>query len=377
MIPNAFAAVGNERTITVQNVPGSSVPGCEKFDGCFIPNRPSIRPGDTVVWTNPDTTAHTTTSGSAADGPDGVFDSSLMMAGQTFSYQFTKSGLYNYYCMVHPWMEGIIIVKEGPDWTPPSSSPSVPASKIYSNIILDPLPTTFKAKGSDSRADVTFSGELESADKKFFLSGATITLKFTGFTVDEKKYYEITTDNKGKFNKVITLPLGKNCRVQAVFDGGESTSGNIWTSSKSQTEYFDVRPGAFQPQTTAPTEDSSPAGGVALLVIIMIVVIVAIAIKKRKKKIPVTIPPPSGRGTAGTATITKASKPRKTPRAGRAPLLMGKIRQAKRAVGRQSPKSKSKMVTMHYLRCKVCLNEELENEADGQQYCTKCKWRKI
>jgi len=55
MIPNAFAAVGNERTITVQNAPGSSVPGCEKFDGCFIPNRPSIRPGDTVVWTNPDT----------------------------------------------------------------------------------------------------------------------------------------------------------------------------------------------------------------------------------------------------------------------------------------------------------------------------------
>ena len=92
---------------------------------------------------------------------------------------------------------------------------------------------------------------------------------------------------------------------------------------------------------------------------------------------PVTIPPSSGGGTAGTATILKAPKPRKTPRAGKAPLLMGKIRQAKRAVGRQSQKAKSKMDTMHYLRCKVCLSEELENEADGQQYCTKCKWRKI
>ena len=248
MIPNAFAAVGNERTITVQNAPGSSVPGCEKFDGCFIPNRPSIRPGDTVVWTNPDTTAHTATSGSAADGPDGVFDSSLMMAGQTFSHQFTKSGLYNYYCMVHPWMEGIIIVKEGPDWTPPSPPSSVPTSKTSSNLILDPLPTTFNAKGSDSRAKITFSGKLESADKEFYITSAPITLKFTGFMLDGKNHYEITTDNKGKFNKVITLPPGKDYRVQAVFDGGQSTSGKNWAPSKSQTEYFIVT------STTSPSQ---------------------------------------------------------------------------------------------------------------------------
>ena len=252
MIPNAFAAVGNERTITVQNAPGSSVPGCEKFDGCFIPNRPSIRPGDTVVWTNPDTTAHTATSGSAADGPDGVFDSSLMMAGQTFSYQFTKSGLYNYYCMVHPWREGIIIVKEGPDWTPPSN----PTSKTPSKLILDPLPN-IKAKGS-----VTFSGQLVTAPSlaqpsASIIPDATITLKFTGFTVNGLDHYTTTTNSFGKFNEIFTMPnvtTKKDYAIQAFYNGSLK-----FESSQSQIEHFTVIP------TTSSQPSTSSLGGPTFL----------------------------------------------------------------------------------------------------------------
>ena len=41
------------------------------------------------------------------------------------------------------------------------------------------------------------------------------------------------------------------------------------------------------------------------------------------------------------------------------------------------PKAKKKKEVMYYLRCKQChLEEFLENEADGQQHCTKCGWRK-
>ena len=120
-----------------------------------------------------------------------------------------------------------------------ASSISSP-SKTPTNLILDPLPTTFKAKGSDSRADVTFSGELETADKKFYITGSLITLKFTGFTYEEKYNYEVTTDDDGKFNEVFTLPPGKGYGVQAVFEGGESPSGKIWAPTKSQTEFFTV-----------------------------------------------------------------------------------------------------------------------------------------
>ena len=113
------------------------------------------------------------------------------------------------------------------------------------------------------------------------------------------------------------------------------------------------------------------------MVIIAVIVGVVVRKIKRKKKIPVTIPPPSGRRTAGTATMTKSPYSKPKPRAGKAPLLMGKIRQAKRAVGKQSPKVKKKKDVMYYLRCKQChLEEFLENEADGQQYCTKCGWKK-
>ena len=108
--PDAFAA-HHEATIT--NAPGSSVPGCEETaDGCFIPSPVTIDIGATVTWENNDTAAHTSTAGSAVDGPSGVFDSSLIMAGSSFSHTFDSAGTYDYFCMVHPWMSGTVIVED-------------------------------------------------------------------------------------------------------------------------------------------------------------------------------------------------------------------------------------------------------------------------
>ena len=95
----------------VSVTPGSSVPGCEKTNDCFDPPILEIKQGETVLWANEDTAAHTVTSGTAVDGPDGNFDSSLFMAGNTFSYKFDLPGEFLYFDMVHPWMAGTIIVK--------------------------------------------------------------------------------------------------------------------------------------------------------------------------------------------------------------------------------------------------------------------------
>jgi len=92
---------------------GSSTPGCEKTSECFIPDEVSVNVGDEVTWSNDDTAAHTVTAGSAADGPSGVFDSSLFMAGTTFSHKFEVGGDFPYFCMVHPWMNGIVHVGTG------------------------------------------------------------------------------------------------------------------------------------------------------------------------------------------------------------------------------------------------------------------------
>jgi plastocyanin len=90
---------------------GSSVPGCEETDECYVPNTVTIGVGGTVTWTNDDTAAHTVTSGTPSDGPDGAFDSSIVMAGKTFEHTFDDAGEYDYFCIVHPWMTGTVIVE--------------------------------------------------------------------------------------------------------------------------------------------------------------------------------------------------------------------------------------------------------------------------
>jgi len=90
---------------------GSSVPGCEETNECFIPAEVTISVGGTVTWTNDDTAAHTVTSGTATDGPDGIFDSSIFMAGKTFEHTFDEAGEYDYFCIVHPWMTGKVVVE--------------------------------------------------------------------------------------------------------------------------------------------------------------------------------------------------------------------------------------------------------------------------
>ena len=104
ILPAAFA-VDTDVSIPA----GSSVAGCEKTNECFMPASVTVHPGDTVTWSNDDTAAHTVTSGTAKDGPDGNFDSSLFMAGTTFSHTFDTLGNYPYFCMVHPWMVGNVL----------------------------------------------------------------------------------------------------------------------------------------------------------------------------------------------------------------------------------------------------------------------------
>ena len=97
-------------TVEVSIPAGTSVPGCEETNKCFIPSSVSIMKGDTVVWSNDDTAAHTVTSGSPANGPSGTFDSSLLIGGKSFEHTFDSSGSIDYFCMVHPWMTGSVQV---------------------------------------------------------------------------------------------------------------------------------------------------------------------------------------------------------------------------------------------------------------------------
>ena len=105
--PTTTSTVAN----TVENAAGSSTPGCEP--DCFIPATITINPGESVTFANNDSAAHTSTAGTPADGPTGIWDSSLVMMGSAYTTPALSEGTYPYFCMVHPWMEGTVIVGEG------------------------------------------------------------------------------------------------------------------------------------------------------------------------------------------------------------------------------------------------------------------------
>jgi plastocyanin len=85
-------------------------PDCGPNDECYIPSKITIKPGETVYWKNQDAAFHSVTSGFYGD-PDGLFDSELLDPEDIFSYKFTEEGIYDYYCTLHPWMKGIILVE--------------------------------------------------------------------------------------------------------------------------------------------------------------------------------------------------------------------------------------------------------------------------
>ncbi|MGI9568150.1 MAG: cupredoxin domain-containing protein, partial [Nitrosopumilus sp.] len=103
------ATFADHSEVTIEAAMGSGAPGCETTaEGCYIPSTATVDVGGVVIFSNPDTAAHTFTAGSPSDGPTGEFDTGLVMADNSFEWSPDTVGEVPYFCMVHPWMVGII-----------------------------------------------------------------------------------------------------------------------------------------------------------------------------------------------------------------------------------------------------------------------------
>ena len=87
-----------------------SRPGCEIEDRCYIPSKITVEQGKQVTWVNEDSAFHSVTSG-FYDAPTELFDSGYLDPYETYSLTFDEPGTYDYYCTLHPWMEGQVIVE--------------------------------------------------------------------------------------------------------------------------------------------------------------------------------------------------------------------------------------------------------------------------
>ena len=100
----------------------------------YLPDEVTVVIGvnSTVTWTNDDTAGpgipHTVTALNTTAGAP-VFDSGNLPAGQSFTYNFTQPGTYEYKCNYHAWMTGTVVVKAGA----PSAKVSIPTGASSPN----------------------------------------------------------------------------------------------------------------------------------------------------------------------------------------------------------------------------------------------------
>ncbi|MCJ8305751.1 MAG: PEFG-CTERM sorting domain-containing protein [Nitrosopumilus sp.] len=113
--PAAFADHTEIAISTADN--DLATPGCLDTEvGCYTPNTTTVEVGGVIIMTNADEAEiHTYTSGTVdgfAATADGTFDSGILQFGDSFEYTADTAGEFPYYCMLHVWMQGVLIVEE-------------------------------------------------------------------------------------------------------------------------------------------------------------------------------------------------------------------------------------------------------------------------
>ena len=102
-------AIFAQTATSISILPGSSAvkPDNKYYD----PSPANVAVGTTVTWTNNDATLHTVYSGSPTQDSGKLFQSPFMAKGKTFTHTFDTAGTFDYYCTLHPFMIGQIVVK--------------------------------------------------------------------------------------------------------------------------------------------------------------------------------------------------------------------------------------------------------------------------
>jgi plastocyanin len=71
----------------------------------YTPAMLVVAPGTTITWKNDDDSPHSVRE------KDGKFKSAALDTDDTFSQTFAAPGEYEYFCSIHPYMTGKIVVK--------------------------------------------------------------------------------------------------------------------------------------------------------------------------------------------------------------------------------------------------------------------------
>lgn len=109
----------------------------------FSPRATTVRVGDTITWINSGPSSHSATA------TNGGFDTGILRRGQSASHTFAAAGTFTYYCRIHPFMHGTIVVLTGTPTTTRPTPPPAPAAA--------PTTTTGGAAGAGTPASPSTS----------------------------------------------------------------------------------------------------------------------------------------------------------------------------------------------------------------------------
>jgi plastocyanin len=117
----------------------------------FTPGATTVHVGETVTWTNDGPSSHTATA------RNGGFDTGVLAKGASASHTFTQPGTYTYYCKIHPFMHGTIVVlaSNSPGTTPKASTPAPSATTPASSSTTPTGSSSGPAAGSSRAATPT------------------------------------------------------------------------------------------------------------------------------------------------------------------------------------------------------------------------------
>ena len=211
-----ISAYADPHTIETANDSGLNL---ECAADCYTPNTLTVDVGHTITMTNADESGiHTFTSGTVygfTPIPAGEFDSGILMQGESFEFISNMPDVYPYYCTLHVWMQGTIIVQEAaaeeeiyeleliPEPTPeliPEPTPELipelipePTPEPIPKIIPEPTPELAEPKSpqesekSSNDEPIIISDEEKSDNNQIIWVFVIISFIIMGFVILKKK----------------------------------------------------------------------------------------------------------------------------------------------------------------------------------------------
>jgi len=172
--------------------------------------------GDTIVWKNADTAPHTVTSGVSPDYDD-LFDSGIFGPGESYPHKFTEIGHYPYFCLLHPWMDGTIIVTAGYSIVP-NVGKQIGDGSTFFNVEYDFNRVLSTVIINEDQKSLTFEivgdAKSENHELELRLPSGLVDGPFV-IWVDSKQISDFEHIDDGDLN-VLFIPLDANSKILTI-----------------------------------------------------------------------------------------------------------------------------------------------------------------